>query len=110
MAKTGVAVVTGASAGLGRAMVRALAPRGLRLAPLARGRAGLKAAASKARERHGEAPVLPIIPPERNSRPRVRRERSETPMIPRLSEAAGSAADVALTAEERPSEKRLPNH
>ncbi|MER6400483.1 SDR family oxidoreductase [Kitasatospora sp. NPDC001603] len=45
-----VVVVTGASAGIGRACVRAFAERGDRLALIARGRAGLEAAAAQARE------------------------------------------------------------
>ncbi|WP_344199635.1 SDR family oxidoreductase [Pseudolysinimonas kribbensis] len=47
----GVAVVTGGSAGLGRAIVRELAGRGWDVAVLARGADGVEAAASEARER-----------------------------------------------------------
>jgi NAD(P)-dependent dehydrogenase (short-subunit alcohol dehydrogenase family) len=43
-----VVVVTGASAGVGRAAVRAFAARGDRIALIARGSAGLEAAAAEA--------------------------------------------------------------
>lgn len=46
----GVAVVTGGSAGLGRAIVRELAARGWDVAVLARGREGVDAAAAEVRE------------------------------------------------------------
>ncbi|WP_329500778.1 SDR family oxidoreductase [Kitasatospora herbaricolor] len=45
-----VVVITGASAGIGRACARAFAERGDRLALIARGRAGLEAAAAEARQ------------------------------------------------------------
>ncbi|HEY0698107.1 MAG TPA: SDR family oxidoreductase [Micromonospora sp.] len=54
----GVAVITGASAGVGRATVRLLARRGIAIALLARGRAGLDAAAKEVREAGSRA--LPI--------------------------------------------------
>ncbi|WFE53205.1 SDR family oxidoreductase [Micromonospora sp. WMMD1155] len=53
-----VAVVTGASAGVGRATVRLLARRGIAIALLARGRAGLDAAAEEVRAAGGRP--LPI--------------------------------------------------
>ncbi|MFD7711418.1 SDR family oxidoreductase [Streptomyces sp. NPDC059785] len=52
-------VVTGASAGIGRATARAFAARGARVALLARGRAGLDAAAAEVREAGGQA--LPVV-------------------------------------------------
>jgi short-subunit dehydrogenase len=52
-------VVTGASAGLGRAVVRRLAVDGHRIGLLARGRAGLDAAAEEVRRAGGTALVLP---------------------------------------------------
>ncbi|MBE1484501.1 NAD(P)-dependent dehydrogenase (short-subunit alcohol dehydrogenase family) [Plantactinospora soyae] len=54
----GVAVITGASAGVGRATARLLARRGMRLALLARGGTGLRAAAEDVRANGGVA--LPI--------------------------------------------------
>ena len=57
--KTEVVVVTGASAGVGRATVRAFAQRGARLGLLARGCDGLQAAADDVRAAGGEALVLP---------------------------------------------------
>jgi NAD(P)-dependent dehydrogenase (short-subunit alcohol dehydrogenase family) len=54
----GIAVVTGASAGVGRATVRELARRGYGVALLARGHAGLKAAAREVEEAGREALVL----------------------------------------------------
>jgi NAD(P)-dependent dehydrogenase (short-subunit alcohol dehydrogenase family) len=53
-----VAVVTGASGGVGRATARLLAERGVKIALLARGRAGLEGAANDVRGLGGEA--LPI--------------------------------------------------
>jgi short-subunit dehydrogenase len=54
-----VIVITGASAGVGRATVRAFARPGVRLGLIARGRAGLEAAASEARAAGADALVLP---------------------------------------------------
>ncbi|MEX2571791.1 MAG: SDR family oxidoreductase [Gemmatimonadota bacterium] len=54
-----VVVVTGASAGVGRATVRALAARGARIGLVARGRAGLEAAAREVEAAGGEAIVIP---------------------------------------------------
>jgi NAD(P)-dependent dehydrogenase (short-subunit alcohol dehydrogenase family) len=54
-----VCVVTGASAGVGRAVARELARRGARLGLLARGEDGLAAAAREAAARGGEAVALP---------------------------------------------------
>jgi len=54
-----VAVVTGASAGVGRASARAFAEKGYRVALLARGEDGLKAAATEVESLGGEALVLP---------------------------------------------------
>lgn len=51
-------VVTGASAGLGRATVRRLARDGHRIGLVARGRAGLEAAAAEVRDAGGTALVL----------------------------------------------------
>ncbi|HEX2911827.1 MAG TPA: SDR family oxidoreductase [Chloroflexia bacterium] len=54
-----VIVVTGASAGIGRATVRAFARPGACIGLLARGRAGLEAAAKEVEQAGGKALVLP---------------------------------------------------
>ncbi|OBI44332.1 short-chain dehydrogenase [Mycobacterium kyorinense] len=54
-----VVVVTGASAGIGRATVQLLAKRGARIGLLARGEAGLEGAASDVRAAGGEALAIP---------------------------------------------------
>lgn len=53
-------VVTGASAGVGRATARAFGASGARVALLARGRVGLDAAAEEVRRAGGEALVVPV--------------------------------------------------
>lgn len=53
-------VVTGASGGIGRAVARAFGERGARVALLARGELGLKAAAEEVRAAGGEALVIPV--------------------------------------------------
>jgi NAD(P)-dependent dehydrogenase (short-subunit alcohol dehydrogenase family) len=55
-----VAVVTGASAGVGRAIARALGERGAKVGLVARGEEGLEAAAREVRVAGGEAMVLPL--------------------------------------------------
>lgn len=54
-----VAVITGASAGVGRATARAFAEHGFDVALLARGRAGLEAVAKEVERAGGRALVLP---------------------------------------------------
>jgi short-subunit dehydrogenase len=54
-----VIVITGASAGVGRATARAFAAPGVRIGLIARGRAGLEAAAAEVRTAGAEALVLP---------------------------------------------------
>src|SRR5258705_7933056 len=54
-----VIVVTGASAGLGRAIARAFGARGDRVALVARGRAGLEGAAAEVRAAGGQALAIP---------------------------------------------------
>jgi NAD(P)-dependent dehydrogenase (short-subunit alcohol dehydrogenase family) len=56
---TEVAVITGASAGIGRATAREFARRGCSIALLARGREGLEAAAGEVEELGGKALVIP---------------------------------------------------
>lgn len=55
-----VVVITGASGGVGRATARRFAKDGARVALLARGRAGLEAAAQEVKGQGGEALVLPV--------------------------------------------------
>lgn len=55
-----VAVVTGASSGVGRAIARAFGAEGASVALIARGRDGLEAAASEIRSRGARALVLPL--------------------------------------------------
>lgn len=54
-----VVVITGASAGVGRAVARAYAVRGARIGLLARGRDGLEAARREVEEAGGQALMLP---------------------------------------------------
>lgn len=54
-----VVVVTGASAGIGRAIARMLGQRAARVGLLARGEAGLEAAAAEVRSAGGEALPIP---------------------------------------------------
>jgi short-subunit dehydrogenase len=55
-----VVVVTGASAGIGRAIVRAFAKRGAHIGLVARGKEGLEAARREVEDAGGKALVLPI--------------------------------------------------
>ena len=54
-----IVVITGASAGIGRATAREFARRGCSIALLARGRDGLKAAAREVKELGGQALIVP---------------------------------------------------
>ena len=60
MNKSKVIVVTGASAGVGRATVRAFARQGACLGLLARGPDGLEAARSEVEDLGGKALVVPV--------------------------------------------------
>jgi NAD(P)-dependent dehydrogenase (short-subunit alcohol dehydrogenase family) len=60
MGTEGIAVVTGASAGVGRATARAFAERGFDVALLARGSAGLEAAAKEVSSFGRRALVVPV--------------------------------------------------
>jgi NAD(P)-dependent dehydrogenase (short-subunit alcohol dehydrogenase family) len=55
-----VVVITGASGGVGRALARRYGIRGARVALLARGEAGLEAAADEVRSRGGKALTVPV--------------------------------------------------
>jgi NADP-dependent 3-hydroxy acid dehydrogenase YdfG len=55
-----VRLVTGASAGVGRATVREFAKRGARIGLIARGRAGLEGARRDVQPAAGQALVLPL--------------------------------------------------
>lgn len=55
-----VVVVTGAGGGVGRATARAFAEGGARVAPAARGREGLAAAADEVQQAGGEALVVSV--------------------------------------------------
>jgi NAD(P)-dependent dehydrogenase (short-subunit alcohol dehydrogenase family) len=59
-ARDQVVVITGASGGVGRAVARRYGIRGAKVALLARGRKGLKAAAEDVRERGGTALTVPV--------------------------------------------------
>jgi short-subunit dehydrogenase len=58
--KPEVVVITGASAGVGRATARAFAKRGARIGLIARGRDGLEAANSEVEQLGGKGIVLPL--------------------------------------------------
>jgi NAD(P)-dependent dehydrogenase (short-subunit alcohol dehydrogenase family) len=60
MQKREVVVITGASAGVGRATARAFAKRGAKIGLIARGRAGLAAAKREVEAAGGKAIVLPL--------------------------------------------------
>ncbi len=60
MGKREVVVITGASGGVGRASARRFGAEGAKVALLARGQAGLEAAAREVEEAGGEALVLPL--------------------------------------------------
>lgn len=62
-----VVVITGASAGIGRATVRAFTRPGVKIALIARGRAGLDAARREVEEKGGEALVLPLDTADANA-------------------------------------------
>ncbi len=71
--KREVVVVTGASAGVGRATVRAFAREGARIGLLARGRAGLEGARRDVEALGGEALIVPtdVSDPEQVERAAV---------------------------------------
>ena len=62
-----VVVITGASAGVGRATARAFGKRGAKIGLIARGREGLEAAKREIEECCGEAIVLPLDVTDENA-------------------------------------------
>src|SRR5436305_8227120 len=62
-----VVVITGASAGVGRATARAFGKRGAKIGLIARGRDGLDAAKREIEESGGEAIVLPLDVTDENA-------------------------------------------
>lgn len=60
MSKPEVVVITGASAGVGRATARTFAQRGANIGLLARGRDGLEGARQDIEKAGGQALVVPI--------------------------------------------------
>jgi short-subunit dehydrogenase len=99
-----VVVVTGASAGVGRATVRLLGRRRARVALLARGRAGLEAAAAEVRSAGGEALVIPtdVADPGQveAAAERVERELGEIDVWINVAMTAVLAEVAETTAEE----------
>ncbi|MBT0773413.1 SDR family oxidoreductase [Kineosporia sp. J2-2] len=76
-----VVVITGASAGIGRATAVAFAGRGAKVALLARGEVGLEGAAREVREAGGEALVIPVDVADAEAVQRAA-ERAETELGP----------------------------
>jgi NADP-dependent 3-hydroxy acid dehydrogenase YdfG len=74
-----VVVITGASAGVGRATARAFAARGARIGLIARNGEALEAAKSEVEARGGQAIVLPM--PRPSNAPR---KRSKTRSVPSM--------------------------
>jgi len=64
---SGIVVVTGASAGIGRATAVAFARRGWRVALLARGLAGLEGAKREVERAGGQAMVVPVDVADRDA-------------------------------------------
>lgn len=99
-----VVVVTGASAGVGRATVRALGARGARVALLARGRAGLEAAAREVRDAGGEALVVAVDVADADqveaAAARIEREMGEIDVWINVAMTAVLAEVADTTAEE----------
>lgn len=82
MAKSEVVVITGASAGVGRATAQEFARHGARIGLLARGRAGLEGAKKDVERFGGKALALPtdVSDPEQVERAAVRVEREFGPI------------------------------
>jgi NADP-dependent 3-hydroxy acid dehydrogenase YdfG len=99
-----VIVITGASAGVGRALVRHMAGPGVKLALLARKRSRLEAAADEARERGAEALVIPldVADPDAVERAAARIERELGPIDVWINDAMASvfAPAAQMTPEE----------
>jgi NAD(P)-dependent dehydrogenase (short-subunit alcohol dehydrogenase family) len=101
-----VVVVTGASAGVGRAAAKAFAARGDRVALLARGEEGLDAAAAEVREAGGEALAIPtdVADPEAVEAAAERTERELGPIDVWVNDAMATV--FAPFAEIEPEEFR----
>ena len=99
-----VVVVTGASAGVGRAIVRAFARRGAHIGLLARGRDGLEGARRDVEELGGKALVLPtdVADPEQVEAAATRVEESFGPIALWVNDAMTSVFSPAseMTPEE----------
>lgn len=102
--QTEVVVITGASAGIGRATVRAFAQRGAHLGLLARGQEGLEGARREVEKLGGQAVVIPtdVADPEQVERAAVTVEETFGPIDIWINNAMVSVLSPVkdMTAEE----------
>jgi NAD(P)-dependent dehydrogenase (short-subunit alcohol dehydrogenase family) len=96
-----VVVITGASAGVGRATAREFATRGDRIALLARGTVGLEAAAREVQDLGGEALIIPtdVADPGQIEAAAERIESSYGPIDVWINNAMASVLSPALEME-----------